>query len=196
MPAAVIAALIGAAVTGTTTGLELSGVGQPNQDALKRDQAKQLEAANLKSRQDQELATQQAARRASPDVQSQTGGNLGTQSFAAQVASATGNPGDVSLIQRTLFQGGGEGTPASEPSLTGLRPNGGGGGGSGLTPAFEALGGNPASGGRDLSGSSGGNFDISKIMELFKKGGGEGSSGGGFGESSSPEFSFHDALAA
>lgn len=181
-------ALIGAAVAGTTTGLELSGVGKPNEEAIKRDQAKQLEAANLKSRQDAELSQQQALRRAAPDIQSQTGGNLGTPAFAAQVASATGNPGDVALAQRTLFQGGGEGAPASDPGLTGLRPNAGGGGGSGLTPAFEAFGSNPSSGGRDLSGSDKG-FDISKIMEMF---GGGGAGGGG----SQPEFQMHDMLSA
>lgn len=192
-----IAALIGAAATATTTGLQASGVFAPNEDRIKRDQAKQLEDVNLKQRQDQQLQQQQALRRAAPDIQSQTGGNLGTPAFSAQVAGATGNPGDVALAQRTLFQGGGEGGPASDPGLTGLRPNGGGaGGGSGLTPAFEQLGTSPSGGGtgtKDFTGSStgpglggGGGFDISKILEMFS-----GGAGGG-----QPDFSSHDLFAA
>jgi hypothetical protein len=182
----IIASLIGAAATATTTGLQASGVFGPNEDAIKRDQAKQIEASNLKSKQDQELSQQQALRRAAPDIQSQVGGNLTPASFSAQTAAATGDPGAVALAQKTLFQGGGEGAPASDPGLTGLRPNAGGGGGSGLTPAFEAFGGNPSSGGRDLSGSDKG-FDISKLLEMF---------GGGGGGGSQPEFQMHDMLTA
>lgn len=173
--------LVIAAVVG---GMQAAGVGQPNQDQMRRDQAKQIEQANLKQKNDETLAKQQAMRRASPDIQSQTGGNLGTPAFAAQVASATGNPGDIALAQKTLFQGGGEGTPASDPGLTGLRPNAGGGGGSGLTPTFEHFG--SSNSGRDLSGSSGSGFDISKIMEMFS-----GHEGGG-----QPEFQMHDMLTA
>jgi hypothetical protein len=96
----IIASLIGAAVTGTTTGLEASGAiggpSGPNPADIQRQQNLQ----NQKTLQQQE---QEAFKRFSPDVQGQTGGALSDSSFASMVAELSGAPADMNLAQQTLF---------------------------------------------------------------------------------------------
>ena len=119
MPPAIVAALIGAAVTGTTTGLEASGAigggsSGPSAADLQKQQEQQAEAQK-KAEADQKAAL---FRRFAPDAQSQTGGALSDPSFASMVAELSGAPGDIGLAQQTLF-GGGTNTP-------GLATGGGG----------------------------------------------------------------------
>ena|SRR5215469_14672044 len=119
LAAPIVAALIGAGVTGVTTGLEASGAigggsSGPSAEQLQQQQQQQ-EAAAKKAQAEQEAA---AFRRFAPDAQSQTGGALSDPSFASMVAELSGAPGDIGLAQQTLF-GGGTNTP-------GLSSGGGG----------------------------------------------------------------------
>jgi hypothetical protein len=115
--APIIAALIGAGVTGTTTGLEASGAiggGGPSQSTLQQEQLTQQEAAQ-KQQQDQ---LKQAFRGFAPDAQERSGGSLSDASFSQLVAELSGNPGGMELAKQTIF--GDAGTTAS----TGLSAGG------------------------------------------------------------------------
>ena len=112
---AIIAALIGAGVTGTTTGLEASGaIGGGSSGPS----AAQLEAAqnqqNQKTMQSQE---QQAFRQFAPDAQAQTGGALSSSSLSSLIAELSGAPNDVNLAQQTIF--------GNAPGLSTGSPTGG-----------------------------------------------------------------------
>jgi len=101
MPPAIVAAIIGAAVTGTTTGLEASGaIGGGGGGPSAADLQKMQQMQQQKQQQQQE---QQAFSRFAPDVQAATGGSLSDQSFASMVAELSGSPADVNLAQQTLF---------------------------------------------------------------------------------------------
>jgi hypothetical protein len=103
MPPAIIAALIGAAVTGTTTGLEASGAigggGGPSLSQAEQQQQQQ-QVQNNKQLTAQE---QQAFKQFAPDAQAATGGSLSDQSFSALVSELAGQPGDIQLAQQTIF---------------------------------------------------------------------------------------------
>lgn len=97
----IIAALIGLAGTGVTTGLEASGAlggggGGPSAQQI----ATQENQANQKS---QQLQEQQAFKRFAPDAQAQTGGALSDTSLSAMIAELAGSPADTNLAQQTLF---------------------------------------------------------------------------------------------
>lgn len=98
---AIIAALIGAATTATTTGLSLSGAFQPGSSG---PNAQQLQLQNMENQQKtQQQQEQQAFRHFAPDAQAQTGGALDPASFSSMVSELSGAPADINLAQQTLF---------------------------------------------------------------------------------------------
>lgn len=114
MPPAIIAALIGAGVTGVTTGLEASGTFQPSTTAATNAQEDQLKQQQDAARKQQEQTLQAAFKRFAPDAQAQTGGSLSDASFASLVSELSGAPANTELAQQTLFpdttnSGGGSG---------------------------------------------------------------------------------------
>jgi hypothetical protein len=103
---AIIAALIGAGVSGTTLGLEASGAIGGGSGPSQADQQKQLQQQQEAQQKQQQQQEQQLFKHFAPDAQAQTGGALADQSFASMVASLTGAPGDINLAQQTLFGNG------------------------------------------------------------------------------------------
>jgi hypothetical protein len=101
--AGLLPALIGAGVTGVTTGLEASGAigggGGPSQATQQQEQLTQQEAAQ--KQQQQQL--QQTFKSFAPDAQAQTGGSLSDSSFASLVAELAGQPGNIGTAQQTIF---------------------------------------------------------------------------------------------
>ena len=106
MPPAIIAALIGAGVTGTEMGLQASGAFQPSTTAA-TDKAQQTALAQQKAQE------AQAFKQFAPDVQSTTGGALSNPAFAQMVAELAGQPGDIGLAQQTIF--GNQPQPGQQP---------------------------------------------------------------------------------
>lgn len=100
IPVPIIAALIGAGVSGTEIGLQASGAFQPSTSgATQADQAALAkQQADAKAAQEKQLFAH-----AAPDVQARTGGSLADPSFAAMVAEMAGAPADVNLAQQTIF---------------------------------------------------------------------------------------------
>jgi hypothetical protein len=96
--------IIPAAVSGTTTGLQLEGVGTgtPQKDAQAQLQKQELANEQQQQKQQQE-ALQQAFKHFAPDAQAATGGSLSDKSFASLVAELSGQPGDISQAQQTIF---------------------------------------------------------------------------------------------
>lgn len=117
LPAPIIAALIGAGVTGTTTGLEASGALSPGGGG---PSPQQLQMQNMQQQQkQQQQQEQQAFRHFAPDVQSSTDGALDPSSFASMVSKLSGAPADINLAQQTIFGGQTPGL-SSSTSGTGL----------------------------------------------------------------------------
>jgi len=100
MPPAIIAALIGAGVSGTSLGLEASGAIGGSSGPSAADQEKLTQEANQKSQQTQEQA---AFKHFAPDAQAATGGSLSDSSFASMVSELSGAPADTNLAQQTIF---------------------------------------------------------------------------------------------
>lgn len=144
MPPAIIAAIIGAAVTATTTGLELSGVGRP--DTPKAPDPNKLTPLTANQNAQQQAVVGQQL----PNLQSLTGGALSPE-YAAQFGAlqsglgndpqASGNiqaainkyfglnaPGNTGLTPGSTGSPGGGGI--AELIQKGLPTGGGGGGGS------------------------------------------------------------------
>jgi hypothetical protein len=100
---AIIAALIGAGVTGTTTGLEASGVIGGGGGPSKADLEKQQLTQEQQQQKQQQEALQQAFKHFAPDAQAATGGALSDKSFSELVAELSGQPGDIGTAQQTIF---------------------------------------------------------------------------------------------
>jgi hypothetical protein len=135
MPPAIIAAIIGAAVTATTTGLELSGVGRP--DSPKAPAPGPQPLTTGQNQQQQAAVSQQL-----PNLQSLTGGSLSPE-YAAQfgaLQSGVGNDPQASgNVQAAINQFFG----LTAPGQTGLTSSTGTGGGNPLADLLKT----PLSGG-------------------------------------------------
>lgn len=109
--APIVAALIGAGVTGVTTGLEASGAigggGGPSQSQLQQQQLQQQQQQQKQQQTQEQAAFKQFA----PDAQAQTGGALSDRAFSALVAELSGAPADINLAQQTVFGA----SPTSSP---------------------------------------------------------------------------------
>jgi len=100
LSAPIIAALIGLAGSGVTTGLEASGaIGGSSGPSAQQEQTL-LNQQNQQSQQNQEKA---AFRQFAPNAQAQTGGSLSDQSLSSMIAELSGSPADTNLAQQTIF---------------------------------------------------------------------------------------------
>lgn len=119
--APIIAALISAAATATTTGLEAAGTFRPSTTAA-TEKAK-MEALQAQQKQQQTME-QGLFKHFAPDAQAQTGGALGDQSLSAMIAELSGTPGDINLAQSTVFgqnpSPGPGGSPTEIPPASGV----------------------------------------------------------------------------
>lgn len=143
--------LIVAGAGATTAGLTLAGVGQPNQEAIARQQQKQLNDAKMAQAQQDQQSKQKAILGNLANAQEQGGGALNSPSLTELAATIAGLPGEA---------GGPSGTGAINAYL-GTPPAGTGtSGGTGTGPG---------------TGSGGGISDI--IQQLLSRSGGGGNSG-------------------
>lgn len=113
--APIVAALIGAGVSGTTLGLEASGALTPGSSGPSA-QEQQL-TADQKAQKAQEDQLKQIFKHFAPDAQANTGGALSDNSFAQLVAELSGQPGGMELAKQTIFGGTSQET---QPGLAGV----------------------------------------------------------------------------
>lgn len=113
IPVPIIAALIGAGVTGTTTGLEASGaIGGGSSGPSAADQQRLQQEAAQKQ---QQTALQEAFKSFAPAAQAQTGGALSDTSLSSLINELSGNQGTIGGAQQTIFGS----TPGLSSSDTG-----------------------------------------------------------------------------
>jgi hypothetical protein len=119
MPAIVpfIPLIIGAASVGTSTGLALSGAGQPSPNAGLDQQNKLLEQQKQQQAQSDAQAKQKAILANLANSQEQTGGNVGNNTLVDLASIIAGLPGEAS------------GAPGKGALASFLGTGGGGGGG-------------------------------------------------------------------
>lgn len=99
---AVLAALIGAAATATTTGLQLAGAFTPSTSGADQAAATAQAKATADQQTQQKNAAVQAAQQYAPNIQAQLGGAVSPDYYAQTAAAQTGNSDQLAAVRQAL----------------------------------------------------------------------------------------------